>query len=192
MPKFEVVSRFKDSDIDLIPKRGTKYSAGYDMVAAEDTLVMPYNGNRAMLLQDSLNQSLEQSLDIEVVAIKKVMTLDQMADLTKKTGAKPTLVSTGVKCYLDDSQYLKLVSRSSSPLKYWLTLANNVGIIDQDYYNNPDNEGHIFLQLINLSPYPILIPKGEAIGQGIISPYLTTENDSASGKRIGGFGSTNG
>ena len=80
MPKFEVVSRFKDSDIDLIPKRGTKYSAGYDMVAAEDTLVMPYNGNRAMLLQDSLNQSLEQSLDIEVVAIKKVMTLDQMAD----------------------------------------------------------------------------------------------------------------
>lgn len=190
MPKFEVVSRFKDSDIDLIPKRGTKYSAGYDMVAAEDTLVMPYNGNRAMLLQDSLNQSLEQSLDIEVVAIKKVMTLDQMADLTKKTGAKPTLVSTGVKCYLDDSQYLKLVSRSSSPLKYWLVCANSEGIIDADYADNPDNEGEIFFQVINFSPYPILIRKGEKICQGIISHYDTVDFDYAEGARLGGFGST--
>jgi dUTP pyrophosphatase len=34
--------------------------------------------------------------------------------------------------------------RSSSPLKYWIMLANGVGIIDADYYNNPDNEGEIF------------------------------------------------
>lgn len=63
-------------------------------------------------------------------------------------------------------------------------------IIDADYYNNPDNEGEIFLQLINLSPCDILLQKGDIIGQAIIKPYLTTEDDIASGDRIGGFGST--
>ena len=63
-------------------------------------------------------------------------------------------------------------------------------IIDADYYNNPDNEGEIFFQLINLSPYNIILKKGEKIGQGIIKPYLTTEDDTATGDRLGGFGST--
>ena len=63
-------------------------------------------------------------------------------------------------------------------------------IIDADYYNNPDNEGEIFFQLINLSPYNIILKKGEKIGQGIIKPYLTTEDDAATGDRRGGFGST--
>jgi dUTP pyrophosphatase len=43
-------------------------------------------------------------------------------------------------------------------------MANGVGIIDADYYNNPDNEGEIFLQIYNLSPFNIQIKKGEAIG----------------------------
>ena len=63
-------------------------------------------------------------------------------------------------------------------------------IIDADYYNNPDNEGEIFFQLYNLSPFAIKIQKGEAIGQGIIKSYLITEDDSADGERLGGFGST--
>ena len=61
---------------------------------------------------------------------------------------------------------------------------------DKDYYNNPSNEGEIYLQIMNLSPFNVLIKKGEAIGQGIIKPYLITEDDNASGERIGGFGST--
>lgn len=69
-------------------------------------------------------------------------------------------------------------------------LANGVGIIDADYYNNPDNEGEIFFQIYNLSPFNIKIQKGEAIGQGIILPYGITEDDSALGERTGGFGST--
>jgi dUTP pyrophosphatase len=95
-----------------------------------------------------------------------------------------------MKCKLADNEYLELSVRSSSPLKYWIILANGVGIIDADYYNNPDNEGEIFFQLINLSPYPLEIKKGEAIGQGIIHKYEVTEDDNASGLREGGFGST--
>lgn len=70
-------------------------------------------------------------------------------------------------------------------------MANSVGIIDADYYNNPDNEGEIFFQLINLSPVKIELKRGDIIGQGIIKQYLTTEDDMAAGERIGGFGSTN-
>ena len=126
----------------------------------------------------------------EIAVEIRALTLDEMAALTKRTKDKPTLVSTGMKCKLDPGTYLELSVRSSCPLKYWLILANSVGIIDADYYNNPDNEGEIFFQMINLSPYDIQLKKGDIIGQGIIKPYLTTENDSANGQRMGGFGST--
>jgi dUTP pyrophosphatase len=116
--------------------------------------------------------------------------LNDLAALTKSAKAKPTLVSTGMKCQLEPNTYLELSVRSSCPLKYWLILANGVGIIDADYYNNPDNEGEIFFQMINLSPFDIQLHKGDIIGQGIIKPYLITEDDNASGERMGGFGST--
>ena len=86
--------------------------------------------------------------------------------------------------------YLELSVRSSCPLKYWLILANGVGIIDADYYGNESNDGEIFFQMINLFPYDIVVKKGDIIGQGIIKPYFTVENDTACGTRIGGFGST--
>ena len=125
------------------------------------------------------------------VSEDEFVTLEQMAQFTKKTGYKPTLVSTGMKCKLDPGSFLQLSVRSSSPLKYWLMMANGVGIIDADYYNNPDNEGEIFLQIYNLSPFNIQIKEGEAIGQGIILPYGVTEDDVVMGDRTGGFGSTN-
>ena len=108
----------------------------------------------------------------------------------KQVGVKPTLVPTGMKCKLAKNEYLELSVRSSTPLKHWLIMANSVGIIDGDYYHNPDNEGHIFFQMINLSPFTISLKKGDTIGQGIIKPYLKTENDQTTAERVGGFGST--
>ena len=43
MIKFEKISRFADSDIEM-PRRKTAESAGYDMVVAEDTVIPPYTG----------------------------------------------------------------------------------------------------------------------------------------------------
>ena len=63
-------------------------------------------------------------------------------------------------------------------------------IIDADYYNNKDNEGEIFFQIINLSPYAIQIKKGDKIGQGIFLSYYKTDDDAAEGQRKGGLGST--
>lgn len=176
--KFEVISKYIDQDIAL-PERKTAQSAGYDFIVAEDTLI-PRQTGQSYILWQAYGQG----------ELKQPLTLQEVAALTKYTGAKPTLVPTGIKCQLDDGYYLELSIRSSCPLKHWLMLANGVGIIDADYYNNPDNEGHIYFQIINLAPFDIILQKGEAIGQGIIKKYEVTEDDNASGVRMGGFGST--
>lgn len=175
MAKFEKVSRWADSDINM-PVRKTAHSAGYDFEAVKDILIEPYQHLSNIIMNSSAYEP---------------KTLSEISNITKLNMAKPTLVSTGMKCKLADNEYLELSIRSSSPLKYWLILANGVGIIDADYYNNSDNEGEIFFQIINLSPFPIIIQKGEIIGQGIIKEYKLTEDDCATGLREGGFGSTN-
>ena len=118
------------------------------------------------------------------------MDLDSIKELVKKTDTRMTLIPTGVKVKLEEDQKLELFIRSSTPLGAYLMMANSVGIIDADYYNNPDNEGHIYFQVINLSPFNIKIKKGEIIGQGIISKYDKTTLDNTSATRVGGFGST--
>lgn len=193
MAKFEVVSKYADAGLPL-PVRATANSAGYDFVVAKDTVLKPYEDHdrELRLLHDvSLQQVLSNLFEsAKGTTATQPLTLADIANLTGKHKNRPTLISTGMKCKLDPGTYLELSVRSSTPLKHWIVLANGVGIIDADYYNNPDNEGEIFLQLINLSPYNILLKKGEKIGQGIIKQYLTTEDDAATGDRLGGFGST--
>ena len=185
MAKFEKVNRFSETDINL-PKRKTAKSAGYDMEVAEDIIIPSYQ-NISSLMKDVLSPYLIfENGNISARTVK----LEEMKEITQILNAKPTLVPTGMKCQLEPNTYLELSVRSSCPLKYWLILANGVGIIDADYYNNPDNEGEIFFQMINLSPFDIQLHKGDIIGQGIIKPYLITEDDDASGERVGGFGST--
>lgn len=177
MAIFEKVSKYADVDIAM-PVRKTAESAGYDMVAAEDYII------------PSFAQMCKEATNLWPVADDEFVTMEMMSDFTKQTGFKPTLVSTGMKCKLDPGTWLQLSVRSSSPLKYWLMMGNGIGVIDADYYNNPDNEGEIFFQIYNLSPFNIQIKKGEAIGQAIILPYGVTEDDAAGGERTGGFGST--
>ena len=107
-----------------------------------------------------------------------------------KLGQAPTLIKTGLKAYMPDDEYLMLCNRSSNPKKKGLILANSIGIVDSDYYENPDNDGHIMFAFNNIKDEDIEIKKGEAIGQGIFQKFLTTDNDVSQGERTGGFGST--
>ena len=100
------------------------------------------------------------------------------------------LIPTGVKAYMERNEVLNIYIRSSMPLKRGLTLANNVGVIDSDYYENPSNDGHIMIQVINFNDEDILIKKDERIAQGVFMKYLITDDDDTSTSRIGGFGST--
>ena len=101
-----------------------------------------------------------------------------------------SLIPTGIKCKLCSNSWLMLALRSSTPRKKHLMLANGIGIIDSDYYNNPDNEGHIMFQVYNFSDEPVIVINGERIGQGVILPFETVYDDKATGERTGGFGSS--
>ncbi|MGO2742764.1 MAG: dUTP diphosphatase [Pseudolactococcus laudensis] len=100
------------------------------------------------------------------------------------------LIPTGIKAYMQPGEVLYLYDRSSNPRKKGLVLINSVGIIDGDYYGNPDNEGHIFAQMKNITDQIVEVAKGERIVQGVFAPFLLADADSAEGTRIGGFGST--
>lgn len=178
MARFEPVKKYINAGLP-IPTRGTAHSAGYDLVVAEETVVPSYKMLYERLQATQTDRSAQGQIS-----------LDELAKLTKQTGAKPTLVSTGMKCYLDSNEYLELSVRSSTPLKYWLVLANSVGIIDADYADNETNDGELFMQLINLSPFDIVLHRGDKIGQAIIHTYNITEDDHAFGVRTGGMGST--
>lgn len=103
----------------------------------------------------------------------------------------PVLVKTGIKAYMQEDEYLQLANRSSNPIKRGLVMSNSIGVVDQDYYNNPDNEGHIMFQFMNFGESDLIIRKGEKIGQGIFLKYYRTDEDEVSTEvRSGGFGST--
>lgn len=152
MTKFELVRKYAGQN-ELLPRRETQFSAGYDLKAAEDVTIPGLNG------------------DVRL---------------------KPVLVPTGVKAQLEKNQVLILANRSSNALKRNLIVPNGVGVIDADYYNNPNNEGEIMGLFINLNTEDYKIYKGDRIMQGIITSYAVTEDDEAKGKRNGGFGSTDG
>ncbi len=145
---FEIAKGFEDKGINL-PVRKTKYSAGYDIEAAEDVTIPSF-----------------------------------------RKGMAPTLVKTGLKVYMQNDEVVLLYNRSSNPKKKGLIMANSVGVIDKDYYENPDNDGHFMFAFYNIKDEDIEIKKGECIGQAIFQKYYVTDNDSAEGERIGGFGST--
>jgi dUTP pyrophosphatase len=140
---FELVKG--ETNLDLLPKRSTQHSAGYDFVAAE-------------------------TITIDPGAIK--------------------LVPTNVKAYMQEGEVLYLYDRSSNPRKRGIVLSNSVGVIDKDYYGNPDNDGNIHAQFTNITNDVVTIEKGTAMMQGVFMPFLLADDDDASGVRVGGFGST--
>ncbi len=106
-------------------------------------------------------------------------------------GQKPTLVKTGLKVYMPDDEVFMLYNRSSNPGKKGLILANSVGVVDKDYYGNPDNDGHVMFAFYNIKSEPVEIKKGDVIGQGIFQKYFVIDDDISEATRMGGFGSTN-
>ena len=147
--KEEVFKRdIPDSNYDdiILPKRSTKYSAGYDFYS--------------------------------------------ILDFTLNPGERKS-IPTGIKCMMNDNEYLAIYIRSSLGFKYNVRMCNQVGIIDKDYYGNKENDGHIMVALKNEGDKVLEIKKGDSFAQGIIQRYLMTDDDNALDERVGGLGSTN-
>lgn len=142
---FKVVSSWVDHDVRL-PERSTAGSAGYDIAAAQDT-VIPAKGT--------------------------------------------AVVPTGIKAYMLPDEVLQVYARSSLSKKKGLMLANSVGIIDADYYDNQENEGHIQLHVYNFTEAPVTLAKGERFCQGVFQKFLVVDAEPpVTTTRKGGHGST--
>lgn len=145
MRGFEVAKGY-EGKVPSLPKRGTKYSAGYDISLIEDLVIGP---------------------------------------------GEIKMGVTGVKAFMMEDEVLKIYPRSSLPKRYHCTLPNNVGIIDKDYYGNPDNDGAIFIQLYNFGDKVVTFMKGDRVAQGIFQKYLVAPSEKeVNNQRGGGFGST--
>lgn len=195
MIKFEIIKDYEDKNINL-PKRGTMGSAGYDIEAAEDIIIPSYL-NSIRRETDFYKEyytyndtaSCYPYFKCSIDSHDTFDNLKEVKNMIKRTKLR-TMVPTGLKVKMPKDVVLKIYPRSSTGSNCLLVLANQTGIIDSDYYNNPDNEGHIFIPILNLFPYDIEIKKGEKIAQGIFEHYLITDDDECAEKRIGGFGST--
>ena len=101
-------------------------------------------------------------------------------------------VPTGLKAYMQPGEVLMAFPRSGLGFKYYCRLANTVGVIDGDYYNNSNNEGHMFVKLRNEGNKEMVIKQGEGMCQMIFMPFLLVDGDSFDNgeERKGGFGST--
>ena len=98
---------------------------------------------------------------------------------------------TGLKVSMNDDEVFYIFDRSSLGYKYDVSLSNSVGVIDADYYNNEDNEGHFSIKLINHGEKDFEVKVGDRIAQGVFMKYLCVDDEEKTDKkRKGGFGAT--
>ena len=146
--KKDIIDDKKLYDEYTLPKRGTKYSAGYDFKSLFDFILKPGEMKKIPL---------------------------------------------GVKIQMNSDEMLLLVVRSNMGFKYNVRLCNQVGVFESDYYNNEDNEGHIWIKLQNEGNQDYIVKKDDAICQAIFTKFLTVDNEEEiCDERKGGLGSTNG
>lgn len=173
---FEVISILADKGIE-IPKRGTKNSAGYDISVIHPDVY------KLLLEGKSIEEAWEE--------VSEINSQGKRYSIYHKQFSKASvLLPTGIKAYMQPNEVLIMAVRSSAGIKKNIRQANPPSIIDSDYYNNPDNEGHIYFAVCNsniIFDKPIM-----PIAQGIFTNYLTTDNDNVTTERVGGIGSTDG
>ena len=136
MRKFRRLNQCIETEL---PRRATKYSAGYDFYAAVSAEIKP---------------------------------------------GEKYVIPTNTAVEMDEDDVLLIFPRSSYSIKFGLELVNSVGVIDADY------KDQIFICYRNTGDEPFFIKRGDRIAQGVFVKFLKTDDDSASGERHGGVGST--
>lgn len=164
----------------------THKTRGFEKISFEQ-YYKDINGERSILAEEYLDIKLPQR------ATKKSAGYDFFSPKDFELKPKKTIkIPTGIKVYMQDDEMLDIRIRSSLGFKYDVTLSNSAPVIDADYHNNIDNEGHIWIKLINHGDKALNIEKGEAFVQGIFFEYLIADDDKPRKKeRVGGIGSTN-
>lgn len=136
MRKFRRLNQCIETEV---PRRATKYSAGYDIHSAVSAEIKP---------------------------------------------GEKYVIPTNTAVEMDEDDVLLIFPRSSYSIKFGLELVNSVGVIDADY------KDQIFICYRNTGDEPFFIKRGDRIAQGVFVKFFKTDDDSASGERRGGVGST--
>lgn len=136
MRKFRRLNQCIETEL---PRRATKYSAGYDVYAAVSAEIKP---------------------------------------------GEKYIIPTNTAVEMGEDDVLLIFPRSSYSIKFGLEFVNSVGVIDADY------KDQIFICYRNTGDEPFFIKRGDRIAQGVFVKFFKTDDDSASGERRGGVGST--
>ena len=100
-------------------------------------------------------------------------------------------IPTGIKVCMEPTDAFFLFVRSSMGFKYNIRLCNQVGIVDSDYYNNSNNEGHMWIKIQNEGTEVVTLTKGQRFAQGVFIEYKTVDDEEEiKRKRTGATGST--
>lgn len=103
----------------------------------------------------------------------------------------PTIIPANVVIEVPKGYFLMIASRSSTPLKKRLMVANGIGVIDQDYHGDKDEIG---VQVLNFSQEDVTIERGERIAQALLVQIAKVVDfdvvESIKSESRGGFGST--
>lgn len=101
---------------------------------------------------------------------------ESVIDFVLRPGEIKT-IPLGIRAAMNEGEVLFLIVRSSMGFKYNVRLCNQVGVIDKDYYNSSENEGHMWIKLENRGNKDYVVKKGDRICQGIFMPFLTVDNE---------------
>lgn len=169
---FKWIKDFPENIFEL-PKRSTSKSAGYDIYAIHPNVF-----------------EFVQNTNMETTTLNAIWNaVVEAGDQTVKCNKNGVIIlPTGLKAYMQDDEFLMMTVRSSSGIKNGIQQANPPSVIDADYFENKDNDGHIYFAIRNKEikfDKPIM-----RIAQGIFMKYLVADNDDVKGVRVGGIGST--
>lgn len=135
-------------------------------------------------------ESIYEAINLPARATKFSAGYDFASPLTFTLNPGETIkIPTGIRCGMNTDWVLMIYPRSGLGFKYQICLANTIGVVDADYYFS-NNEGHIFVKLVNRGDKSVHINPGDAFAQGIFMEYGITEDDRVETSRNGGFGST--
>jgi dUTP pyrophosphatase len=159
----------------LLPARSTRKSAGYDF---KSPFALEIKAGKTYLMPTGFKCNFN-SIRLFMSRIRKI------SELTCSHIDK-----LDYSIYQDLNIFLALYPRSSYGFKYGFQLLNTTGIIDDDYYNNPSNEGHIMVGFKCEKDFDIKVE--DKFCQGIFQLYTIDmdEDTSKFKERIGGMGST--
>ena len=134
----------------------------------------------------------DQGINLPVRKTKTSAGYDlEAAENVSLASGKTTAVKTGLKATMADNEYLQLSLRSGLAIKNTLIMPNAPGIVDADYYNNVDNEGHIMIAVFNPNKEDFFVKKGDRVAQGIFLKYGVVDGEEeVTTVREGGWGHT--